>query len=407
VRQTILRVRRRHLAGNRQSGAGKRQKRRGGGSLWEKAAQLQPDDITLARQVAQLLLQAGFPERAGTFFSKLADQKDPQRRLDALYDLARIFEFGDQFVKADKALRDGLALLHFRDGRYLDFFRRRVRLHERFGTLEEMKTALVQAAKAEPPSEQALLDVTRFFEITVELDEHVKWLRELVKAVPQVEDYRWELVRALLDHEGASEAAQLLDERLKNDGSDLPGIVLLRCEADLRAADSEAAVKRLTKLLAAQPGIEVEKQVLAFAQTRALDAVIVQILSAPAWIASRRRPRRSSSWPATTVRTAICRRKTGCCANSRLPRRRRTSVGSGWVMRRAFLAASSNLDSAIILARESVAKPGAGRDDWLRLADLLAEQGDSEEAASGSKRHGRRAPRTRSASMRMSVCFRS
>ena len=56
----------------------------------------------------------------------------------------------DQFAKADKALTDGLALLHFRDGRYFDFFRRRVRLHERFGTLEDLHKTLVEAAKASP-----------------------------------------------------------------------------------------------------------------------------------------------------------------------------------------------------------------------------------------------------------------
>jgi tetratricopeptide (TPR) repeat protein len=141
---------------------------------YERAAKQKPQDIDLARQVAQLLLQAGFPERAANFFSKLADQKDPQRKLDALYDLARIYEHADQFAKADKALTDGLALLHFRDGRYFDFFRRRVRLHERFGTLEDLRKTLVEAAKGSPPSEQTLLDAARFFELIVEPDEQVR-----------------------------------------------------------------------------------------------------------------------------------------------------------------------------------------------------------------------------------------
>ena len=140
---------------------------------YERAAKLKPQDIDLARQVAQLLLQAGFPDRAAGFFARLADQKDPQRKLDALYDLARIYEHADEFTKADKALTDGLALLHFRDGRYLDFFRRRVRLHERFGALEDLQKALAAAAKNTPPSEQALLDATRYFELTVEPDEQL------------------------------------------------------------------------------------------------------------------------------------------------------------------------------------------------------------------------------------------
>jgi tetratricopeptide (TPR) repeat protein len=347
---------------------------------YERAAKLRPQDIDLARQVAQLLLQAGFPERAAGFFAKLADEKDPQRKLEALYDLARIYEHADQFPKADKALKDGLALLHFRDGRYLDFFRRRVRLHERFGMLEELQKSLVNAAKAVPPSEQALFDASRFFELTVDLDERLRWLRELVKTVPQVEDYRWELVRALLDHEGAAEAAALLDERLKNDGSDLPAIVLLRCEADLRSGDQDSASKRLLRLLESQDNADVEKQALVFAQARSLDTVVEKILRA-------RVERDPEKAEAVFDLAAFFRARRDLAAEDRLLRdftngatteeERQKRLGDA----SSFLAASNNIDSAIILARESVSKPGAGRDAWLRLAELLAEQGESEEAA--------------------------
>ncbi|WP_409214471.1 tetratricopeptide repeat protein [Prosthecobacter sp.] len=349
-------------------------------AAWEQAASLQPGDFALARQVAQLLLQAGFAERAASFFAKLADQKDPQRKLDALYDLARIYELADQFAKADQALKDGLALLHFRDGRYLDFFRRRVRLHERFGALDELQKVLVAAAEVTPPSEPALLNAMRFFAITVEQDEQVRWLRELVRAVPQVEDYRWELVRALLDHEGAVEAAKLLDERLKSDGSDLPAIVLLRCEADLRGGDADSATKRLMKLLEQQHTAEVEKQVLVFAQTRALDAVIEKILRAR----MERDPQKAEAVfdlagffrlrRDVVAEDKLLREFTGGAATAEEQQKRLSDAA-------AFLAASNNTDSAIILAREAVSKPSAGRDGWLRLAELLAEQGESEEAA--------------------------
>lgn len=347
---------------------------------WEKAAKLKPDDFGMARQVAQLLLQAGFPERAAGFFSRLAEQKDPQRKLEALFDLARIYEHADEFEKADKTLRDGLALLDFRDGRYLDFFRRRVRLHERFGTLDDLQRTLVSAARTSPPSEQALLDVARFFEITVDVDEHVKWLRALVQAVPQVEDYRWELVRSLLDHEGAAEAAKLLDERLKGDGSDLPAIVLLRCEADLRAGDSPSAVKRLTRLLETQNNTDVEKQVLVFAQTRALDEVIEKVLRARV----ERDPQKAE---AVFDLAAFFRTRRDVLAEDKLLREFTGSASTAEERQRrlgdasSFLAASNNLDSAIIMAREAVSKAGAGREAWLQLAELLAEQGENEEAA--------------------------
>jgi len=347
---------------------------------WEQAAKLRQDDFALARQVAQLLLQAGFPERAASFFAKLANQEDPRRKLDALYDLARIHEHADQFPQADQALRSGLSMLHFRDGRYLDFFRRRVRLHERFGLLDDLRSALEKAAKEMPPSEQAMLDAARFFEITVEVEEHVRWLRELVKAVPQVEDYRWELVRALLDHEGTAEAAKLLDERLKNDGGDLPAITLLRCEADLRGGDPGSAVKRLMRLLDAQTAADVEKQVLAFAQNRALDTVVERILRARV----ARDPQRAES---VFDLAAYFRSRRDPAAEDQLLREFTSSAPTEEERQKrlneasAFLAAGSNIDSAIALARESVSKPGAGREAWLRLAELLAEQGENTEAA--------------------------
>lgn len=347
---------------------------------YETAAKLKPEDLDLARQVAQLLLQSGSPQRAASFFSKLVNQKDPQRKLDALYDLARIYEHADQFEKADAALKEGLSLLHFRDGRYLDFFRRRVRLHEHFGLLEDLEKSLTVAAKAIPPSEEALLNITRFFDLTVNVDEHLHWLRALVQAIPQVEDYRWALVRSLLDHEGAAEAAKLLDERLKNNGTDLPAIVLLRCEADLRLGTPEAAANRLLQLLTAQPAAEVEKQVLTFAQARALDSVVEKILrtrverdpqqaEAVFELAGYFRSRRD------LVSEDKLLRDFSANAPNEAERQKRLSDAS------AFLAASNNVDSAIILAREAVSKPGASREAWLHLAGLLAEQGENEEAS--------------------------
>ena len=107
----------------------------------------------------QLMLRAGFPDKAVSLLETLAKQGDPQKRLDALYDLARVHEHADQFAKADQALRDGLGLLDFRDARYAEFFLRRVRLHERSGTLEDLRTQLLNQARQQPAREQALFDM--------------------------------------------------------------------------------------------------------------------------------------------------------------------------------------------------------------------------------------------------------
>ncbi|TDU81659.1 tetratricopeptide repeat protein [Prosthecobacter fusiformis] len=348
---------------------------------WEEAARLRPGDTEMARQVAELLLRAGFPARAATFYSALAEQADPQKRLDALYDLARILEHADEFAKADNALLKGLALLDFRDGRYLEFFRRRVRLHERFGNLDDLRGQLQKAAGQKPVSEQAWRDLARFYEITVDLDEHLAALRVLVKELPQVDDYRWELVRALLDHDGAAEAAQLLDERMKADGGDLPAIVFLRCEADLRQGKPAEATARLKQLLEAQgQSEEVEKQAFNFAQNRALDAVIELILKS-------RVEREPSKAEALFELAGFYRARSDTAKAEALLREFTEQAPSPEEKQRrlndsaAFMASGNDLDSAIILAREAAGKPAAGREEWLRLADLLAEHGDGAEAA--------------------------
>ncbi|SKA96372.1 Cytochrome c-type biogenesis protein CcmH/NrfG [Prosthecobacter debontii] len=348
---------------------------------WEKAARLRPDDIGIIRQVGELLLRAGFPARAASFYETLANQSDPQKRLDALYNLARILEHADEFLKADAALLKGLSLLDFRDARYAEFFRRRVRLHERFGNLDDLRLQLQSEAEKKPVSERSLRDLVQFYEITVDLDQHLAALRVLVKEVPQVVDYRWDLVRSLLDHDGAAEAGQLLDERMKGDGSDLPALIFLRCDVDLRQGRPAEATARLKQLLDRQSSApEVEKQALNFAQTRTLDAVIEWILQA--------RVQREPSRPeavfelAGFYRTrkdnakaeALLRQYTGQAVNEPEKQRRLNDAA-------AFLASGSDLDSAIMLAREALSKSGAGREELLRLADLLAEHGDYEEAA--------------------------
>ncbi|MCW0218159.1 MAG: hypothetical protein OJI67_07530 [Prosthecobacter sp.] len=348
---------------------------------WEAAAKLRPQDISIVRQVGELLLRAGLPDRAAVFYSALAEQSDPQKRLDALYDLARILEHADQFLKADNALLKGLALLDFHDGRYADFFHRRVRLHERFGNLDDLKQQLQNEANQKPFGEKAWKNLVSFYQITVDLDERLAALRTLVKEVPQVDDYRWELVRALLDHEGADEAAKLLDERMKGDGSDLPAIVFLRCEADLRQGKTAEAVERLKRLLGKQGGaLEVEKLALNFAQTRALDAVIEMILKS-------RVERDPAKAEAVFELAGFYRaRKDGDRAEGLLREFTDQATTEAEKQRRlndaaAFLASGSDLDSAIMLAREAAGKPNAGREESLRLADLLAEHGDAAEAA--------------------------
>jgi tetratricopeptide (TPR) repeat protein len=347
---------------------------------WEAAARLKPKDLILARQVAQFLLQAGFPDRAAAFFEGLTQQADPQQRLEALYDLARIHSHADQFQKADEAVTEALGMLHFRDGRYGDFFQQRVRLHERFGALDELKNKLLIEGRKQPPVERAYSDLVTFFGITVDVDERLHWLRELTKIAPDTDEYRWLLVRALLDHEGAAEAAALIDDKLRGNGKDVPAVVLLRCEADLRLGKPADASARLKELLVVRPGDpEVEKPVLAFAQEKALDEVIETILRARVSrqpekpetvfeLATHYKSRRNLEGMDKALKTFVSE-----APNAEVKQRRLNDVA-------AFLMVGSDVEAAVIAAKTAVDSPAAGREEWVRLAELLTEQGETEEA---------------------------
>lgn len=347
---------------------------------WEAAAKLKPKDLALARQVAQFLLQAGYPDRAAAFFEGLARQADPQQRLEALYDLARIHSHADQFQKADAAVTEALGALHFRDGRYGDFFQQRVRLHERFGALDELKNKLLIEGRKQPPVERAYSDLVTFFGITVDVDERLHWLRALTRIAPDTDEYRWLLVRALLDHEGAAEAAALIDEKLRGNGKDVPVVVLLRCEADLRLGKPADASVRLKELLATQPGDpEVEKPVLAFAQEKALDEIVETILRARVSLqpekaeavfelATHFKSRRNLEAMDKALSTFVSE-----APSAEAKQRRLNDVA-------AFLMVGSDVEAAVIAAKKAVGSPAAGREEWVRLAELLTEQGETEEA---------------------------
>lgn len=352
---------------------------------WTKAAAEQPADLALVRQVAQRLLQAGLPEAAVGFLTELVKAAAPNEKLDALLDLARIQAHADHFDLADAALREGLALLHFRDARHAEFFLRRVRLHERFDRLDDLRSELEQANTEATPThrEQTLHALVSFFTLTVQADERIRWLRELVTAAPEVEAYRWDWVRAVLDAGEVAEAVAWLDERLASAGAAPPtALVLLRTEADLRSSQIEAATSRLNAYLDRLPSASpAEKEVQNFAVQHQLDAITLRILEARIKrdgvkseaffeLAAHLRSRQQAEAAQTLLDTFIA------AASDEPDRLRRLAEVT------SFLTSGSDLEAALATARVAVALPRAGPDDWLRLADLLIEKNQPNEAES-------------------------
>jgi hypothetical protein len=352
---------------------------------WAKAAAEQPQDLTLIRQVAQRFLQAGLAQQAVAFFSAIAKTAAPTEKLEALLDLSRIQAQADAFDAADAALREGLDLLHFREAQHTEFFRRRVRLHERFDRLPELQTALEQAHANAPTAkqEETLHALVTFFTLTVQAEERTKWLRTLVEAAPQVESYRWDWVRAVLDAGEVTEAIAWLDTRLAAVGSAAPtALVLLRAEADIRSGQTEAAITRLSAFLEAHPGTAaVEKDLQSFATQHHLDALLQRILE------NRIQRAGAKSEAYFELASHLRSRRQAAAAQAILDRYLNAAQDQTDRLQRlaeitTFLISGSDLDAALLTARSAVALPHAGVDDWLRLADLLIEKDQPTEAES-------------------------
>lgn len=72
--------------------------------------------------------------------------------------LARsIHEHAGEFEAADAALKQALAVTHFRDARHAEVLERRVRLHERFDRLPALRAELEARLEAEPGAREEVL----------------------------------------------------------------------------------------------------------------------------------------------------------------------------------------------------------------------------------------------------------
>ncbi len=346
------------------------------GAAWTEALRLRKNDAAFTREIAQLMVGAGLLDKALAIYREMVKTSDPVGKLNALYDLARLEEQADHFDEAARALRDGLALSHFKDWHYEEFFRRLVKLHERYGQLDALKAQLLKEARNEPPQEKALMDMARFSDMVVDPDEQVHWLRELTKNFPEQLEYRWALVRALMDHDGLAEAAKLLDGSLKGNGGDNAALVLLRCEVHLRAGEPQLAVQRLQNLLSTQgQNPDVEKSVYQFAVTHTLDSLVETVLR------SRLAADPSKEQAVFELTSFLMKRQRADEVATLLEKwagagapqgieeyHRRLRNVSG------FYAASQNLDAALEYAKRAANSGRASRDDLLQLADTEAQK---------------------------------
>lgn len=252
--------------------------------LWLEAVELRPDDAGLRERVARELARSGDLEAAAGQFRVLAELGDPELRVNALSELARYLELDADPADAAAAMWQVLEMTHHAHPRHEAMLRRLVRLHEREGTLDELEAQLKQRAEGGRGGEAALLNLTRFQQFTVQLEERVESLRQLVERFPQ-RDYELELIEALLEQDQRGEALARLDDLLADEEAASVDLTLMRARLEILDGDREAAEARLAAWLEAagsERRMEAEGRLLAFARQFRLRSVTEQILHARA-----------------------------------------------------------------------------------------------------------------------------
>jgi len=248
-------------------------------AIWNELLKMDSSNQLLRSQITSLLLESGETESAIKALAAERDSGDPRRKLDALTELNRLYEFISDFDGAVSSAEEGMGLLHFRNHQYGQLFSRLVRVHERFNRLAELEAALLAHTEQENAGEKALFDLAEFYRLTANLEEEESGLARLVEILPKQLEYRIRLTELQMRNDHYDLAAATLDEVLTRDSNPPLHLILLRSEIALRGESREAAADRLGRHLDSHSVSNDERaEVLAFARTHYLDDLVERLL---------------------------------------------------------------------------------------------------------------------------------
>ena len=248
-------------------------------AIWNELLRLHASDQVLRSQITALLLESGETESAIQALTAERDSGDPRRKLDALIELNRLYEFISNFDGAVASAKEGMGLLHFRNHQYGQLFSRLVRVHERFNRLDELEADLLALTSQEKASEKALYDLSEFYRLSANLEKEESALARLVEILPKQLEYRIRLTELQMRNDHYALAAATLDEVLTPDSNPPLHLILLRSEIALRGESREAAEDRLGRHLDNHVVSDDERaEVLAFARTHYLDDLVERLL---------------------------------------------------------------------------------------------------------------------------------
>ena len=124
----------------------------------------------------------------------LADSEDPELKLTSLKSLGRLYQFISNFDGSTDAMRKAMALVHFKHHEHDELFTKWVRLHERFGKLDDLEARLEAEASRPNPSEKGVFLMAEFYRLTANPIRQEQWAARLAEIAPGNADYQVDLV---------------------------------------------------------------------------------------------------------------------------------------------------------------------------------------------------------------------
>ena len=342
-------------------------------AAWEKTVQLDPRDLALRRQLAELYERHFLPERALAHLAHLEAHAPPTERPLALQQIARLHQGAGRQDAAMAALDAALALTG--PGNYLraELESQLIRLHQRYHREAELETRWKKFAEENPRDLGACLQLVALYERLGEPEQQRAWLTKLTELAPKNVEYRFKLARLLMHMEAPEMAVDFYDKLLVEQPANAD-FVFERARIDVQMDDPAKARERLTALLVARKNDEtLRARALAFYEQHRLHAMAEEHLVADAAEGGEDALAALANFYFAQRREADARQALARLVRPGDPPARQAAAQ----MRIAqLLRAQNDLDAAVAALRSAAELQPGSREAQLALGDLLAARGD-------------------------------
>ena len=249
---------------------------------WEKIVALNPADLAVRRQLADVYEKNGLADRAVAQYEYIEAHADPAERATACRELGRLQEAQGKFDAARDALERGLALTSRDNWLHGDLQTQFIHLYERAGRAPELATRWRAEVEKAPRDLGGYLRLEALAEAEGDAADKREALEKIVTLAPGDRENNLKLAALLVDGGERERAATLYDALLKRQPTNLD-LILARADLDVQINRPAEAVSRVEARVAQSPADDsIAGPALNFFLDRHLDDAAERILRAEA-----------------------------------------------------------------------------------------------------------------------------